>query len=1003
MLKQLLQFRTLLIALLVMAGVGNGWAEETTVTASKISSSSATWTGTANESWKVSVVGGATNQNVTNSYAQVGTKNSPSTSITFSTSGITGTITSIVVDCAAYEGRATISATVDGSAFGDQQQTVPTWSNSSGSGVTFSGNASGSIVITMTNGTGGRAMYIKSIKVTYTPSAALEKTDPTITFNAGSVRVGRTLDLSTLFSSNSTGDVTYSISEGDTYASLSGSVLTGKEVGTVTVKAEQAETTTYNAGEATATITVNPYVQPTSVTANMNNNVFGVSTGNNADEQSYTVDRVTVVAGCLSSATSKTYYDSNHVRFYQHSYLKLTAPTGYNITRVVFKADGDWKGQISVNDGEYNNNSKTWTGGSSQLVFSFAAQNRIASASITLEAIKSASDLALTSNSSVELYITSANIHPTSTITYTTSSTGTVTFESNDTSVATVSDDGVIMAQGEGAATITISQEADDTYKAGEQTVTVNVTDNRSAVVTDIDLPAVQKTLSVGDLDYFAPTATVNEGFTGGTVSYSFVTSDASVVNVTGTTFSAEAPGTATITITATPTGGNADNYKPATQDVQVTVMGETTLQLSKSSVNTTYGTNATVDATVPIGYDGTLTAESSNTSIANASVEGTTITITPVAVGTATITVTAPETSTFSGEATETINVTVAAPEGQTTAAPSTINVFNETFANSTGTAGWSGNSASGTIAFDNEGWLSHKGNGNGGSARFGTSSEQGYAITPALGKAGNLTLSFKAGAWEGDKTTDGLILSIEEGEGTLGTSTFTLVDSKWDSYETTIKGATAATKIKFSAAQSSKNRFFLDDVVVTKPGVALTAKFNASGYATYCSEYPLNFSTADDYSAWQVTGVGGNAITFEKVTGSVKGGTGLLLMGEASSSVTLASVDSETELTTNLLKGTLAPTYVKANEYYGLSGQQFLKVNTGTVKAGKALLPASVVDNAGNVRTLSLVFVDPTTGIAETKTMTNEDAIYNLAGQRISKAQRGVNIIGGKKVLVK
>ncbi len=33
----------------------------------------------------------------------------------------------------------------------------------------------------------------------------------------------------------------------------------------------------------------------------------------------------------------------------------------------------------------------------------------------------------------------------------------------------------------------------------------------------------------------------------------------------------------------------------------------------------------------------------------------------------------------------------------------------------------------------------------------------------------------------------------------------------------------------------------------------------------------------------------------------------------------------------------------------------------------------------------------------------MTNEDAIYNLAGQRIGKAQRGVNIIGGKKVLVK
>ena len=30
-------------------------------------------------------------------------------------------------------------------------------------------------------------------------------------------------------------------------------------------------------------------------------------------------------------------------------------------------------------------------------------------------------------------------------------------------------------------------------------------------------------------------------------------------------------------------------------------------------------------------------------------------------------------------------------------------------------------------------------------------------------------------------------------------------------------------------------------------------------------------------------------------------------------------------------------------------------------------------------------------------------EAAIYNLAGQRLSKPQRGLNIIGGKKVLIK
>ena len=83
------------------------------------------------------------------------------------------------------------------------------------------------------------------------------KTNPTITFNNGSVRVGKTLDLSTLFSSNSTGAVTYSITAGNSYASLDGSNLTGVAEGSVTVKASQAATDAYNAGEASATITVN--------------------------------------------------------------------------------------------------------------------------------------------------------------------------------------------------------------------------------------------------------------------------------------------------------------------------------------------------------------------------------------------------------------------------------------------------------------------------------------------------------------------------------------------------------------------------------------------------------------------------------------------------------------------------------------------------------------------------------------------------------------------------
>lgn len=158
-------------------------AETVTVTASKITSSSASWTDSGNNTWSVSVNGGVTNQNVTNGYAQVGTSNSPATSMSFSTSGISGTITSIVVNCAAYQGKASISATVGGSAFGTQSQSVPSWSSNNGGNVTFNGSASGAIAITMTNGSGGRAMYIKSIIVTYTVSTNPEISASNVSIN----------------------------------------------------------------------------------------------------------------------------------------------------------------------------------------------------------------------------------------------------------------------------------------------------------------------------------------------------------------------------------------------------------------------------------------------------------------------------------------------------------------------------------------------------------------------------------------------------------------------------------------------------------------------------------------------------------------------------------------------------------------------------------------------------------------------------------------------------
>ena len=52
--------------------------------------------------------------------------------------------------------------------------------------------------------------------------------------------------------------------------------------------------------------------------------------------------------------------------------------------------------------------------------------------------------------------------------------------------------------------------------------------------------------------------------------------------------------------------------------------------------------------------------------------------------------------------------------------------------------------------------------------------------------------------------------------------------------------------------------------------------------------------------------------------------------------------------------------------------------------------------------------VAVGQTDGISDATRLTNngeltKDNVYNLQGQRVSKAQKGLYIVGGKKVLVK
>ena len=189
-------------------------------------------------------------------------------------------------------------------------------------------------------------------------------------------------------------------------------------------------------------------------------------------------------------------------------------------------------------------------------------------------------------------------------------------------------------------------------------------------------------------------------------------------------------------------------------------------------------------------------------------------------------------------------------------------------------------------------------------------------------------------------------------------------------------------------------------EDAVATNVKVQL----NEKGFATYASDKTLDFLNADaSFSAWQVTGVSGTTIQFEQIESTVASGKGIMLMGSANAEITINILPAGGEtLSGNKLEGITEATKVAADTYFGLKGNEFVKVNAGTIAAGKAVLPVGVL--SVGVKSLTFNFNGLPTGVNGVETVDAENArIFNLAGQRLSTPQKGLNIVNGKKVLVK
>jgi len=185
------------------------------------------------------------------------------------------------------------------------------------------------------------------------------------------------------------------------------------------------------------------------------------------------------------------------------------------------------------------------------------------------------------------------------------------------------------------------------------------------------------------------------------------------------------------------------------------------------------------------------------------------------------------------------------------------------------------------------------------------------------------------------------------------------------------------------------------------------------STGFATFCSPKAMDFSGVTDIKAYIASGFSPSAgtLVLTRVT-EVPAGEGLYIVGTPGSYVI---PETTTDMVySNLLKGVTTPTTISPTEgsytnfilTTGIHGVGFYTLSTtGELAAGKAYLQLPTASFA-NIKALNIVLDDDddATGITEIQDIQDaHGVIYNLAGQRVNKAQKGLYIINGKKTLIK
>jgi len=174
------------------------------------------------------------------------------------------------------------------------------------------------------------------------------------------------------------------------------------------------------------------------------------------------------------------------------------------------------------------------------------------------------------------------------------------------------------------------------------------------------------------------------------------------------------------------------------------------------------------------------------------------------------------------------------------------------------------------------------------------------------------------------------------------------------------------------------------------------------AAGYTTMY-DADNDWELVGDAQAYIGT-INGSALHLDEID-DIPAGTAVVISGTYYNKV---STTATATTTGNVLIGSDGSVTGDGSSYYALStlgGTEpigFYLVNDGvTIPAGKAYIEYTAQEPSNPVKGFTFLFDDDATSLSSISSPEGKECIYNLAGQRIQKMQRGINIVNGKKIM--